>query len=135
MRADPTKYKRAGKFLPVQIDYGADDDLDAQLRLAEDAGARSSLPPPTQALVKTLFDVKQMKRVLLEYQVDTQKMPLGKLSQAPHAAPLPPFSTTPRSDRSARASRTEGDLPARARPASPPSTPPPPAPSSPRRRS
>eukprot|EP00908_Phaeocystis_cordata_P023244 Transcript_5678.p2 GENE.Transcript_5678~~Transcript_5678.p2 ORF type:complete len:514 (-),score=294.67 Transcript_5678:2170-3711(-) len=82
MRADPTKYKRAGKFLPVQIDYGADDDLDAQLRLAEDAGARSSLPPPTQALVKTLFDVKQMKRVLLEYQVDTQKMPLGKLSQA-----------------------------------------------------
>ena len=27
MRSDPTKFKRPGKFLPLEIDYGADEDF------------------------------------------------------------------------------------------------------------
>ena len=84
MRADPTAFKRAGKFLPVQLDHGADGD--SLLELAANAGDGSALPRPTQQLVRTLFDVKLMRKLLLEFEVDTQKLPLGKLSQAQLAA-------------------------------------------------
>ena len=83
MRNDPTAFKRAGKFLPVQLDHGADGDI---LELAANAGDGSALPRPTQQLVRTLFDVKLMRKLLLEFEVDTQKLPLGKLSKAQLAA-------------------------------------------------
>ena len=65
MRADPTAFKRAGKFLPVAIDYGTEQDL----ALAENAGRTSTLPAPTQELMRMIFDVKLMEMVLLEFQV------------------------------------------------------------------
>jgi poly [ADP-ribose] polymerase len=54
MREDPTKFKRAGKFLPVAIDYGADEDLG----ISAGAGAGSTLAKETQQLVRMISDVK-----------------------------------------------------------------------------
>jgi len=36
---------------------------------------------PVQEVVKLIFDVKLMKKVMLEFELDLEKMPLGKLSK------------------------------------------------------
>lgn len=48
---------------PVEIDYG-DDKAPVQL----DDG-NSKLPQPVQGLVKIIFDVNIMKKVMLEFEV------------------------------------------------------------------
>jgi poly [ADP-ribose] polymerase len=57
--------KRPGKFYPLEIDYGGDDDTNA---LAE-AGANSKLAPEVQQLIKMIFNVETMKKALLEFEV------------------------------------------------------------------
>lgn len=41
---------------------------------------KSNLVAPVQDLIKMLFDVDMMKKAMLEFDLDTEKMPLGKLS-------------------------------------------------------
>ena len=57
--------KRPGKFYPLDIDYGGDEDTN---KLAE-AGGSSKLAPEIQELVKMIFDVETMKKALLEFEV------------------------------------------------------------------
>ena len=57
--------KCPGKFYPLEIDYGGDEDTNA---LAE-AGANSKLAPEIQQLVKMIFNVETMKKALLEFEV------------------------------------------------------------------
>ena len=57
--------KRPGKFYPLEIDYGGEDDTNA---LAE-AGANSKLAPEVQNLIKMIFNVETMKKALLEFEV------------------------------------------------------------------
>lgn len=57
--------KRPGKFYPLEIDYGGEEDTNV---LAE-AGATSKLVPEIQELVKMIFDVETMKKALLEFEV------------------------------------------------------------------
>ena len=57
--------KCPGKFYPLEIDYGGDEDTNA---LAE-AGANSKLTPEIQQLVKMIFNVETMKKALLEFEV------------------------------------------------------------------
>ncbi len=45
------------------------------------AGAVSTLAAPVQDIVRRIFDVEEMKRALLEFEIDTNKMPLGKLTK------------------------------------------------------
>ncbi|EDL94827.1 poly (ADP-ribose) polymerase family, member 1 [Rattus norvegicus] len=72
-----TKYPK--KFYPLEIDYGQDEE--AVKKLAVKPGTKSKLPKPVQELVGMIFDVESMKKALVEYEIDLQKMPLGKLSR------------------------------------------------------
>lgn len=64
--------KIPGKFYPVEVDYGEDT---AKLEISDKP---SKLPKPVQELVRLLFDVNSMKKAMLEFELDTEKMPLGK---------------------------------------------------------
>lgn len=62
--------KRPGKFYPLEIDYGGEEDTNA---LAE-AGANSKLAPEVQQLIKMIFNVETMKKALLEFEVKRIKL-------------------------------------------------------------
>lgn len=66
--------KCPGKMYPIDIDYGADDNVS----LETDPSVPSKLKVPIQELVKLIFDVKIMKKLMAEFELDTEKMPLGK---------------------------------------------------------
>lgn len=63
--------KLPGKFYPIDISY---DDVRTNTDVA------SKLTPATEELMKLLFNVPNMKRAMSEFQLDLEKMPLGKLS-------------------------------------------------------
>ncbi|KAL5288318.1 PARP1 family protein [Megaselia abdita] len=69
--------KHPGAMYPIDIDYG--DDVKIDLNAAHPV--KSKLPTPTQDLIKLLFDIESMKKTMLEFDLDMEKMPLGKLSQ------------------------------------------------------
>uniref|UniRef100_U5EZI1 Poly [ADP-ribose] polymerase n=1 Tax=Corethrella appendiculata TaxID=1370023 RepID=U5EZI1_9DIPT len=69
--------KRPGKYYPVDIDY-SDEKVKT---LSEDSNVKSELKKPIQELIRMLFDVDTMKKTMLEFELDMEKMPLGKLSQ------------------------------------------------------
>ena len=58
--------KVAGKFYPLEIDYGQDDD-DVGISIA--AKSNSKLPPEIQDLVRMIFDIESMKKALKEFEV------------------------------------------------------------------
>ncbi|XP_006897812.1 PREDICTED: poly [ADP-ribose] polymerase 1 [Elephantulus edwardii] len=72
-----TKYPK--KFYPLEIDYGQDEE--AVKKLTVNPGTKSKLPKPVQELIRMIFDVESMKKAMVEYEIDLQKMPLGKLSK------------------------------------------------------
>uniref|UniRef100_A0A8C7GSF7 Poly [ADP-ribose] polymerase n=1 Tax=Oncorhynchus kisutch TaxID=8019 RepID=A0A8C7GSF7_ONCKI len=72
-----TKYPN--RFYPLEIDYGQDEE--AVKRLTASAGTNSLLARPVQELIRTIFDVESMKKAMVEFEIDLQKMPLGKLSK------------------------------------------------------
>ncbi|CAB3383108.1 Hypothetical predicted protein [Cloeon dipterum] len=71
--------KRPGKYFMQDIDYGQGQQ-DNLIKL-EDGGVPSKLQPQVQQLMKLLFNVQAMKETLLEFELDLEKMPLGKLTQ------------------------------------------------------
>ncbi|XP_036864787.1 poly [ADP-ribose] polymerase 1 isoform X1 [Manis javanica] len=71
--------KHPKKFYPLEIDYGQDEE--AVKKLTVTPGTKSELPRPVQDLIKMIFDVESMKKAMVEYEIDLQKMPLGKLSK------------------------------------------------------
>lgn len=71
--------KKPGKFYPIDVDYGDDESLKKITEL--NSNIPSNLPPSVQELTKMLFDVKEMNKVMLEFNLDTTKMPLGKISK------------------------------------------------------
>ena len=60
--------KVTGKFYPLEIDYGQDEDAAGKL-VSEGAGSTSKLPKEIQQLVRMLFDVESMKKAMLEFEV------------------------------------------------------------------
>ena len=64
-RADFAKVPN--KFYPLDIDYGADDDT--TLKLDATAGSRSKLPDAVQKLIRLIFNVENMKKAMLEFEV------------------------------------------------------------------
>lgn len=60
---------------PIDIDHG--DQEVASL----DSDIKSNLEEPIQNLMRLIFDVAEMKKVMLEFEIDMDKMPLGKLSK------------------------------------------------------
>ena len=60
--------KRPGKFYPLEIDYGQEDDNVANLSTLA-AGSSSKLAPQIQDLIRIIFDVESMKKAMLEFEV------------------------------------------------------------------
>ena len=59
--------KHAGKFYPLEIDYGQEQEDLAKMSVG--VGSCSTLAPAVQELVRLLFDVESMKRAMLEFEV------------------------------------------------------------------
>ena len=57
--------KIPGKFYPLEIDYGGDEDIP----ILTDAGSKSKLDPAVQSIIRMIFDVQAMKQSLLEMEV------------------------------------------------------------------
>ncbi|KAI5636400.1 poly(ADP-ribose) polymerase catalytic domain-containing protein [Phthorimaea operculella] len=70
--------KVPGGYYPIEVDYGDDTD-GKRSKLQVDKNCK--LPEPVQKLVVKIFDIDVMKKTLLEFELDTEKMPLGKLSK------------------------------------------------------
>ncbi|XP_043465217.1 poly [ADP-ribose] polymerase [Leptopilina heterotoma] len=69
--------KVPGAMYPLDLEYG--DDVDDENVFQSEL--KSNLKKPVQDLIKLIFDVKAMKQVMKEFEIDTEKMPLGKLSK------------------------------------------------------
>lgn len=70
--------KITGRYFPMDVDYGGDD---IEKKITDQNKHKSELPPAVQDLMKLMFDLDTMKKALLEFELDMEKMPLGKLSQ------------------------------------------------------
>ncbi|XP_012538492.2 poly [ADP-ribose] polymerase [Monomorium pharaonis] len=68
--------KQPNLMYPIDLDHG-DENIDASL----DSDIKSNLQKPIQDLMRLIFDVAEMKKVMLEFEIDMDKMPLGKLSK------------------------------------------------------
>lgn len=64
------------KMYPVDVDHG--DEAATQLL---DSNIKSDLEKPIQDLIKLIFDEANMKKVMAEFEIDVDQMPLGKLSK------------------------------------------------------
>ncbi|XP_015184102.1 PREDICTED: poly [ADP-ribose] polymerase [Polistes dominula] len=65
------------KMYPIDIDQGNDEDTSKLL----DSNIKSHLEKPVQDLIRLIFNVENMKKVMLEFEIDMDKMPLGKISK------------------------------------------------------
>lgn len=68
--------KRPGRMYPIDLDY--DDDAKVDWNSSK---TNSNLPSATQDLIKLIFNIDIMRKTMLEFDLDMDKMPLGKLSQ------------------------------------------------------
>ena len=57
--------KVPGKFYPLEIDYGNDEGSSTSLP----ASTKSKLAPEIQDLVRMIFNVESMKKVMMEFEV------------------------------------------------------------------
>ncbi|XP_037299289.1 poly [ADP-ribose] polymerase [Manduca sexta] len=69
--------KVPGRYYPLEVDYG--DTQEESKALALDS--KSKLAEAVQKLIMQIFDINNMKKTMLEFELDTEKMPLGKLSK------------------------------------------------------
>lgn len=67
--------KVPNRMFPIELDHG--DEEIASL----DSDIKSNLQESIQNLMRLIFDVANMKKVMLEFEIDMEKMPLGKLSR------------------------------------------------------
>lgn len=72
--------KVANMYYPIYMDYGNEK--------LSDFDRKSELEVPVQVLIKLLFNVEIMKKTMLEFDLDLEKMPLGKLDQKQFADAL-----------------------------------------------
>ncbi|XP_030854208.1 poly [ADP-ribose] polymerase 1 [Strongylocentrotus purpuratus] len=71
--------KHPMKFFPLDISY--DEEEERITSSKERAGKTSQLPKQIQSLMKMIFDLEELKKTMLEFEIDLEKMPLGKLSK------------------------------------------------------
>ena len=65
--------KVPGRMYPIDIEYEDDSE-----KMEIDGTVESKLSLPVQDLIKFIFDVNSMKKVMLEFELDMEKMPLGE---------------------------------------------------------
>jgi poly [ADP-ribose] polymerase len=70
--------KHPSKYYPVEVDY---DDDEKVKKMVEKSKIPSKLKPQVRDLINMLFDIDTMKQTMLEFELDLDKMPLGRLSK------------------------------------------------------
>lgn len=70
--------KLPGKYAVVQVDYTDDEKLK---EMETKSAIPSKLPRQVQDIIKLIFDVDAMKQCMMEFELDLEKMPLGRLSK------------------------------------------------------
>ena len=70
--------KQPGKFMQIDVDYSADTGDSAA---SAQGPYKGPLPKATQDLINLICDTRMMNSCLMEMEIDTKKMPLGKLSK------------------------------------------------------
>lgn len=75
--------KQPGKFYPIDVDFGTEEDIIEKLMKEQktDGKYTGKLDPRVRDLVKLIFNVEEMIKTLVSMEIDTKKMPLGKLSK------------------------------------------------------
>ncbi|XP_032296678.1 poly [ADP-ribose] polymerase [Drosophila virilis] len=68
--------KIPGRMYPIDIQYEEYKEVND----ASSGNIDSKLEPSVQNLIKLIFDVDSMKKTMMEFHIDLEKMPLGKLS-------------------------------------------------------
>lgn len=68
--------KLPGLMYPIDVDYGEEE---AELKLHAVSDVPSKLAKPVQELIELIFDINEMNKVMLEFELDAEKMPLGKI--------------------------------------------------------
>lgn len=68
--------KKIDKYYPVDVAF----ENENVRNVSDDSHLPSKLSVPVQRIIKLLFDLDQMKKVMLEFDLDMEKMPLGKIS-------------------------------------------------------
>lgn len=71
--------KKHGFYFPIELDYGSNENNSKQEEPLY--SSKSSLSKEIQELISFIFDINRMRRAMLEFELDTTKMPLGKLSK------------------------------------------------------
>ncbi|XP_006812383.1 poly [ADP-ribose] polymerase 1-like [Saccoglossus kowalevskii] len=71
--------KYPNKFYPLEMDYGQEEEELKKMNM--EVGSNSKLHKSIQELIKMIFDIDEMKKTMLEFEIDLKKMPLGKLSK------------------------------------------------------
>ncbi|XP_034943487.1 poly [ADP-ribose] polymerase [Chelonus insularis] len=69
--------KQPNMMYPIDTDENDDSDKVGNL----ESEIKSNLKKPIQDLIRLIFDINIMKKVMKEFELDTEKMPLGKLSK------------------------------------------------------
>ncbi|XP_066587156.1 poly [ADP-ribose] polymerase [Prorops nasuta] len=69
--------KVPNKMYPLEMDEGGGDSASGLL----ESSIKSNLKQQVQDLIRLIFDEQKMKEALLEFEIDIDKMPLGKLSK------------------------------------------------------
>ena len=73
------KFKKLhGRYFPVEVDYSSPESKENEPKLEHSSD--SILKKPVQGLISFIFDVQQMHRTMKQFELDSEKMPLGKLS-------------------------------------------------------
>lgn len=68
------------KYPRLMYPIDTEDSDDSKVGILE-SNIESKLKKPVQDLIRLIFDVNIMKKVMKEFEIDTEKMPLGKLSK------------------------------------------------------
>lgn len=71
--------KQPGRFYPLDIDYGVNRDAS---RKKNQSYTNSKLARPLMELMKMLFDVETYRAAMMEFEINMNEMPLGKLSKS-----------------------------------------------------
>lgn len=70
--------KISGLYYPIDVDY---EDDTKKFNLSDDSAIPSKRPESVQQLIKMIFDIDNMKQTMMEFKLDLQQMPLGRLSE------------------------------------------------------
>lgn len=71
--------KVPGCMYPIDVEFV--DEKNINTNSDDNSLIKSKLDPSVQSLIKLIFDIEVMKRTMLEFNLDMEKLPLGKLSQ------------------------------------------------------